>query len=247
MHLQDAIVASRGNPYRNNHSFLAQSEQKLIRWILPRIPAQTTSLHLTAFGMFGSFAGAVALIGCDWSHLWLPIVALGISINWFGDSLDGALARFRDEERPRFGFLVDHTCDLFSTIMLIVAFGFSPFLSLVASLTILLCYLLFSAYTYIRAAAHHVHQMSYLGLGGTEFRILMIGWSYLAAFLEVREPLVNGLSGLDIGVLALAAIAVLTLALKAIGDARDVAFEENMSLGAAPEFAEDNVEAAVAL
>jgi phosphatidylglycerophosphate synthase len=239
-------VASHGNLDRQNRSFLAQSEQGLIQWILPRIPAQATSLHLTAFGMFGSFVAAVALIGCNWSHLWLPIVALGISINWFGDSLDGALARFRNEERPRFGFLVDHTCDLFSTIMLIVAFGFSPFLSLVAALTVLLCYLLFSSYTYIRAAAHHVHQMSYLGLGGTEFRILMIGWSYLAAFLEVREPLVSGVSGLDMGILALAAIAVLTLALKAIGDARDVAFEENMFLEAALEPA-DEVEAAVAL
>ncbi|MGO9430510.1 CDP-alcohol phosphatidyltransferase family protein [Rhodoblastus sp.] len=232
---------------RKNSSFLAHSEQKLIQWILPRIPARTTSLHLTGFGMVGSFAAAVALIGCNWSHLWLPIVALGISINWFGDSLDGALARFRNEERPRFGFLVDHTCDLFSTIMLIVAFGFSPFLSLVAALSVLLCYLLFSSYTYIRAAAHHVHQMSYLGLGGTEFRILMIGWSYLAAFLEVRQPLVNGLSGLDIGILALAAIAVVALATKAIGDARDVAFEENMGLGGAPELAQDDVGTAVAL
>src|SRR5208283_2194744 len=238
-------MAPQRNLNRKNSSFLAHSEQKLIQWILPRIPARTTSLHLTGFGMVGSFAAAVALIGCNWSHLWLPIVALGISINWFGDSLDGALARFRNEERPRFGFLVDHTCDLFSTIMLIVAFGFSPFLSLVAALSVLLCYLLFSSYTYIRAAAHHVHQMSYLGLGGTEFRILMIGWSYLAAFLEVREPLVNGVSGLDIGVLALAVIAVLTLALKAIGDARDVALEESMNFEAALEPADD-VEAAVA-
>ena len=61
-------------------------------------------------------------------------VIVGVALNWFGDSLDGSLARYRREERPRFGFLVDHTCDLFSQILIIVAFGLSPFLSLVSAL-----------------------------------------------------------------------------------------------------------------
>jgi phosphatidylglycerophosphate synthase len=238
-------MAPPGNPHRHNRSFLAQSEQDLIRWLVPRIPEKTTSLHLTAFGMFGSLSAAVALIGCNWTLLWLPLVALGVFINWFGDSLDGSLARYRQEERPRFGFLVDHTCDLFSQILLIVAFGLSPFLSLVSALTVLLCYLLFSAYTYIRAAAHHVHQMSYIGVGATEFRILMIGWAFVAALCHVREPLVSGLSGLDLAILGLAVFAVLGLGLKAIGDARHVAAEENLSLARATVAAEEDAETTV--
>ena len=217
-------------PNRHNRSFLAQSEQNVIRWILPRIPPNVTSLHLTAVGMIGSLSAAVALIGCNWTLLWLPIVIIGVLLNWFGDSLDGSLARYRAEERPRFGFLVDHTCDLFAQILVIVAFGLSPFLSLVSALTVLLCYLLFSSYTYIRAAAHHIHQMSYIGVGATEFRILMIFWASVGSAFHLREPLVSGLSRLDVTILILAAIAVIGLAVKAITDARDVASEEHRRL-----------------
>ena len=223
-------MQSGSGPKRHNRSFLAESEQNLIRWILPRIPRSVTSLHLTILGLSGALIAALGLIGCHWSYWSLSAVSLGISLNWFGDSLDGSLARFRREERPRFGFLVDHTCDLFSQIALIVAFGLSPFLSLIAAFTILLCFLLFSAYTYIRAAAHHIHQMSYIGVGATEFRILMILWAFLGAAIGIREPLVNGLSGLDIAILVLAAFAVVALGVKAVTDARIVAEEESPAL-----------------
>ena len=217
-------------PKRHNRSFLAESEQSLIRWILPRLPRSVASLHLTILGLFGSLIASLGLIGCHWSYWSLSAVLLGISLNWFGDSLDGSLARYRREERPRFGFLVDHTCDLFSQIALIVAFGLSPFLSLIAAFTILLCFLLFSAYTYIRAAAHHIHQMSYIGVGATEFRILMVLWAFLGAAIGIREPLVNGLSGLDIAILILAAFAVIALGVKAVKDARIIAEEEGLAL-----------------
>lgn len=206
------------------------AEQGLIRWILPRIPAGMTSLHLTAIGLAGSFIASLALIACNQSSSWVILVVVGIALNWFGDSLDGSLARYRKEERPRFGFLVDHTCDLFSQILVIVAFGLSPFLSLIAALTILLCYLLFSAYTYIRAAAHHIHQMAYIGVGATEFRILMVVWALIGAGLGLREPLAKGFSMLDFVILVMAGFAVIGLGLKAAMDARDVAREEQTTL-----------------
>ncbi len=217
-------------PKRHNRSFLAEAEQNLIRWILPRIPGSVTSLHLTIVGLLGALIAALGLVACNWTYWSLPAVVLGVSLNWFGDSLDGSLARYRKEERPRFGFLVDHTCDLFAQIALIVAFGLSPFLSLIAAFTILLCFLLFSAYTYIRAAAHHIHQMSYIGVGATEFRILMILWAIFGAATGLKEPLVNGLSGLDIAILVLAAFAVVALGVKAVMDARIIAEEEGPAL-----------------
>ena len=223
-------MTSRSNPSRDNQSFLAVAEQRLIRWILPRIPRPVTSLHLTVFGMLGSMLASIALIGCNWSLAWLPFVIVGVSANWFGDSLDGSLARYRREERPRFGFLVDHTCDLFSQIMIIVAFGLSPFLSLIAAFIILLCYLLFSAYTYIRAAAHYVHQMAYIGMGATEFRILMIVWACIGAIAGLREPLVNGVSMLDMFIMGMGIIAVFGLAYKMVVDAREIALLENERL-----------------
>lgn len=233
---------SVGNPRRHNQSFLADNEQRLIRWILPRLPAELKSLHLTAFGLFGSFLTAIALIGCNLSVLWLPVVALGVSINWFGDSLDGSLARYRKEERPRFGFLVDHTCDLFSQLLIIVAFGFSPYLSLISALTILLCYLLFSAYTYIRAATQHVHQMAYIGVGATEFRILMIVWPIVGAMLHLHEPLANGISKLDGTILALAALAICGLVYKSVRDAFEIARDEGHAPSSASPIVTDEAE-----
>lgn len=220
------MATGEHHPVRRNRSFLADAEQALIRSILPRIPRSATSLHLTSIGMVGSLMAAVGLVGCNWSYAFLPAVVLGVALNWFGDSLDGSLARFRQEERPRFGFLVDHTCDLFSQILIIVAFGLSPFLSLVSALVILLCYLLFSAYTYIRAAAHHVHQMSYIGVGATEFRILMIVWACGGAAFGLHEPLLGMLTRIDVAVLSMGALAVFGLGYKAINDARLIAASE---------------------
>lgn len=217
---------AKPQPTRRNRSFLADAEQALIRSILPRIPHHVTSLHLTVIGMIGSLIAAVGLIGCNWSHACLPAVVFGVALNWFGDSMDGSLARYRQEERPRFGFLVDHTCDLFSQILIIVAFGLSPFLSLISALVVLLCYLLYSAYTYIRAAAHHIHQMSYIGLGATEFRILMIVWACVASALGLQEPLLGRMTGIDIAILSMGGMAVLGLGYKAVMDARAIAESE---------------------
>jgi phosphatidylglycerophosphate synthase len=213
-------------PKRQNRSFLAEAEQLLIKFILPRLPREVASLHLTVVGLVGAFIASIGLIGCRWSLWWLPAVVIGVSMNWFGDSLDGSLARFRQEQRPRFGFLVDHTADLFSQIIMIVAFGFSPFLSLISALTIIICFLLFSAYTYIRAAAHHIHQMSYIGVGATEFRIMMIVWALMRAAFGANEQPNGGFTSLDITIMVLAGFAIIGLGIKATGDARVIAEEE---------------------
>jgi phosphatidylglycerophosphate synthase len=226
---------SPNNVRRSNRSFLANAEQDAIRWILPRIPRSVTSLHLTLLGLFGSVLAGIALIGCNRSLFWLPVFVLGIVLNWFGDSFDGSLARYRKAERPRFGFLVDHTCDLFSQIVIITCFGFSPFLSLVAAFVVLLCYLLFSAYTYIRAAVENIHQMAYIGLGATEFRILMVVWALIGAVVGLHESYASGFSMLDLVIAFLGVLAVVGLAIKAITDARDIAAEEQESLKHAAE------------
>lgn len=216
----------RNEPVRENRSFIAAEEQRLIRWFLNRMPSFVTPLILTGIGAAGAFIAAFALIACNWSNAWLVVLAIGITLNWFGDSLDGSLARHRGIERPRFGFLVDHTCDLFSQLVIIVAFGLSPFLSLFSALIVLICYFLFSSYTYIRAATQRVHQMAYIGVGATEFRMLMIAYPALAAYLGVHEPHLGNLSTIDLAIVILAIIAVLSLARKAILDARELALLE---------------------
>jgi phosphatidylglycerophosphate synthase len=210
-------------PVRENRSFFAAGEQKLIRLLVSQLPSYVTPLLLTGIGVAGSFLASLALIACNWSNVWLAALTFGIALNWFGDSLDGSLARYRGVERPRFGFLVDHTCDLFSQLLIIVSFGFSPYLSVFSALIILICYLFFSAYTYIRAATQRIHQMAYIGIGATEFRILMIVYPLIAATLDVHEEHFGGLTKIDIAIALLAIIAILSLALKALVDARELA------------------------
>jgi phosphatidylglycerophosphate synthase len=231
----EAFLATAVRIRRLNRSFLAAAEQRAIRWILPRISESIAPIHLTAVGLFGSVLAGAALVGCNWSPIWLPLVIVGVALNWFGDSLDGSLARYRQTERPRFGFLVDHTCDLFSQVIMIVCFGLSPFLSLVAAFIVLLCYLLFSAYTYIRAATQSIHQMAYIGVGATEFRILMVAWALIGTTVGLHESLVNSpdkLDALDLTIAFLAAIAVVGLGAKAVMDAYQIAIEEEEQLRA---------------
>ena len=216
------------SPSRDNRSFLADLEHRLIRFLLPRFPEQVTPNHLTMAGIAGSLIAGCALVGVNASPAFLVAVPFGIVLNWFGDSLDGSLARFRRIERPRFGFLVDHTSDLFSQVLIIIGFGLSPFLSLTSALIVLVCYLMFSAYTYIRACAHHVHQMSYIGVGATEFRILMIVWCFAADLIgpALHKPTIGTLTRLDLSISILATFVLLGLLWKAFADARQIADEE---------------------
>ncbi|MBY6244004.1 CDP-alcohol phosphatidyltransferase [Methylosinus sp. Sm6] len=219
-------MTTAGNRWQHHQSFLAAGEQKLVRAIIVEMPPRITPLFLTKLGLFGAAVAAVALIGCRWSLLWLPLVPVGVFINWFGIALDGPLAVYRGEARPRLG-LVEHTYDLFSQILIIVAFGLSPFLTIESAFIVLICYLLFSAYTYIRAIARHVQQMAYIGMGATEFRILMVVWAFAAHSLGIDSTAGEGVRSLDAAIAILAVIAVCGLGFKAFTDARRVAMDEN--------------------
>lgn len=217
---------SAENSSRHHQSFLASAEQKLIGAIIAELPRSVTPMQLTRIGLFGAIVAATALIGCRWSPLWMPLIPIGIFLNWFGIALDGPLALYRKEEHPRLGF-VEHTYDLFSQLLIIVAYGLSPFLSLESAFIILICYLLFSAYTYIRAIVRHVQQMAYIGLGATEFRIMLAIWPFAAHAMGINEIGDVGVSRLDAAIMILAALAVCGLGVKALTDARRVAADES--------------------
>jgi archaetidylinositol phosphate synthase len=190
---------------RLNRSFLADSEQKFIMFLIGNLPPTVTPLHLTTVGIIGALLCSISLIGCNQSAAFLPLVFLGLFINWFGDSLDGSLARFRRIERPRYGFLVDHSSDLIAQTVILIGLGFSPYFTTTSALIVLVMYLLFSAFTYIRIVVAHVHHMAYNGLGATEFRIMIASWVLVA---HVAAPLITlrrvaGYSSLDVVIAAL--------------------------------------------
>jgi phosphatidylglycerophosphate synthase len=192
-----------------NGSVLAAAEQRLLKAIVTRLPPWTTPDHLTAIGLVGAAATAAGFVLCHWSAWFLIPVVGGLFANWFGDSLDGSLARHREIERPRYGFLLDHSSDLIAQSLIVVGLGASPYFTMPSALFVLSLYLLMSSYTYLRVATEGIHRLSYGGMGATEFRILVAAWSVVAHWAGpgLTGTRVLHFAVLDIAVGTLSAIA----------------------------------------
>ena len=153
---------------------LAEPEKRLLRAVAARLPRWITSDHLTLLGVLGSVAAGAgyALSGYDIHWLWLASAAL--VVNWFGDSLDGTLARVRQVERPRYGYYLDHLVDAFSTAVIGVGIGLSPFVRLEIALLLVVAYLALSINVYLETAVFGVFKLSYGRIGPTETRLILI-------------------------------------------------------------------------
>lgn len=197
---------------RINDSFLAGAERRLLARLVRRLPATATPDLLTAVGVAGAFLVAVGFVACRWSNLGLILVIAGLFLNWFGDSLDGTLARHRQIERPHYGYFIDHSADLIAQTLIVVGLGLSPFFTIPSALMVLSLYLLMSSYTYLRVVTESVHRLSYGGMGATEFRILVGTWSLVAAACgpRVAGAEVYGLNGLDLAIGLLSAATFLS-------------------------------------
>jgi phosphatidylglycerophosphate synthase len=122
--------------------------------------------------------GAMALAGIGfwlarWDTNWLWVVVAALAVNWFGDSLDGTLARIRHVERPRYGFYVDHVLDIVGISFLLTGVACSGFMTPVIALSLLVAYLLVSGEVFLATAVRGVFRMSFAGLGPTELRIVL--------------------------------------------------------------------------
>jgi phosphatidylglycerophosphate synthase len=95
-------------------------------------------------------------------------------LNWFGDSMDGTLARVRNQQRPRYGFYVDHMVDIFGATALMCGLGFSGFLHWPVAIAMLIAFLLLSAESYLATYTLSCFQMSQGIFGPTEIRIVLI-------------------------------------------------------------------------
>jgi archaetidylinositol phosphate synthase len=161
------------NHVRINNGVFAAAEKRVLIWIAHRLPAWVNSDHLTLLALI-SMAGAGAAFWA--SRYWLPalsLVVVALALNWFGDSLDGTLARVRRHERPRYGFYVDHVLDVTGITLLISGMVLSGFISAVIGLSFLAAYLLVSAEVFLATAVNGQFRMSFLSVGPTELRILL--------------------------------------------------------------------------
>ncbi|MEO6248818.1 MAG: CDP-alcohol phosphatidyltransferase family protein [Sphingomicrobium sp.] len=202
---------------RIQRNLLARSERALLNALCARMPAWVTPDILTAIGVSGAiiiFAG-YALSGFTPAFLWLAIA--GYAVQWFGDSMDGSLARFRKIERPSFGYFLDHSCDGLTSLLILAGIGLSPYVRLDVALFALAGYLLLSVHAYLSARVLGELKLSYLNAGPTELRIALIATTLAMMMLGSGAGRFAPLSGFDlivggVGGLLVAMFVVQTLA-----------------------------------
>ena len=169
-------------------SLLNAIEKEILVWFAKRQPRWMTSDILTAIGVAGAIVVAIGYVLSNYHVGWFWLASLGFAINWYGDSLDGTLARVRGTQRPIYGFYLDHNIDGITMAIMCVGAGLSDLLNLYIAMSVLAVYLLLSISVYINAHLKGEFKLTYAGMGPTEFRLIMIVVNTLFAFITpLRE------------------------------------------------------------
>src|SRR6266850_728736 len=159
---------------REQTSVLAPLERAALRELARRMPAWVNSDHLSLLGLVSMFLSGVGYALSRQNPLMLHAVNLFIFLNWFGDSLDGTLARYRDRQRPRYGFYVDHIIDTFGTMFLIFGLALSGYMTERVAAAMLIVFLMLAINSYLAAYSLGIFKISQWKMGPTEMRLLLI-------------------------------------------------------------------------
>lgn len=155
-------------------SILNATEKKALIWLAERMPIKINSDHLTKIGFIGALISSAGYILSNWDVNFLWLASFGLIVNWYGDSLDGTLARVRNAQRPIYGFFIDHNVDALTILVICIGAGLSPFIKFSTALLVLAGYLVLSIYTYINTYLIGEFKITYNKLGPTEFRLVVI-------------------------------------------------------------------------
>src|SRR5262245_31350101 len=151
------------------------------------MPPWVNSDHLTLLGFLGMILAGVCYALARWNPLALAAAVVCLGINWFGDSLDGTLARFRNRQRPRYGFYVDHIVDSFGAMFLIGGLGLSGYMTGTIAMALLIAYFLLSIELYLATYCVGVFKLSFGVWGPTELRIVLA----IGTFVLFQKPVVT--------------------------------------------------------
>ena len=162
---------------------LAAAEKKTLVWLAQRMPAWVNSDHLTLLGFVSMFAAGIGYWAASWNRSGLLWVIGALVLNWFGDSLDGTLARVRNRLRPRYGFYVDHVTDAIGTFFLMGGLALSGIMTPYIALGLLICFLLLSIEVYLATYTIGKFHLSFWSFGPTELRLLLCAGN-VAVFLR---------------------------------------------------------------
>ncbi len=174
---------------RVNDILLGPLERPALQWLAAHMPTWMTPDLLTIIGILGAVIILTGYVLSNENAAFLWLATFGFVVNWFGDSLDGTLARFRKIERPKYGFFVDHTVDAFSQLLIFAGIGLSPYISFELAMLALVGYLLMSIFVYVDTYVTGVFKISYGKLGPTEMRAIAIILNI--AFLYIGVPTIE--------------------------------------------------------
>jgi phosphatidylglycerophosphate synthase len=161
-------------------SILSVPERRVLHWLAAHMPRWVNSDHLTALGLASMFGAGLAYIAARRTPLALIAVCAFLALNWFGDSLDGTLARYRDQQRPRYGFYVDHVVDALSALFLLGGLALSGYMHPWVAIALLLAYNLLATESYLATYTIGEFRITHFLFGPTELRVLLaLGNIYL--------------------------------------------------------------------
>ena len=154
-------------------SVLAPLERRTLQFLAARMPARVNSDHLTILALAAMLGAGLSFWLAKLSPVGLVLVVICLALNWFGDSLDGTLARYRGHQRPRYGYYVDHVVDAFGALFLFAGLAASGFMSPLVAMGLLIGYLMLSAEIYLAAHVLGEFKITHFQMGPTELRILL--------------------------------------------------------------------------
>jgi len=161
------------NARRSLTSVLTPIEKRVLLWMAVRLPRRVNSDHLTVLALTAMLLAGLSYWLARITNVGLVLAVAGLAISWFGDSLDGTLARVRRHQRPRYGFYVDHVVDAVGAVFLLGGLALSGYMSPLVALALLVAYLLLLVETFLATYTLGTFTMSYLKIGPTELRLLL--------------------------------------------------------------------------
>jgi len=166
--------ASFRQAIRIQGSLLSRIERRALVWMAERMPSWVNSDHLTILGFLGQIATGACYAVAAFDRRWLLAAIACLAINWYGDSLDGTLARVRQRQRPRYGFYVDHILDSIGATALMGGLALSGYMHPVIAIGLLVAFLLLSIQSYLATHTLGEFHLSFWHFGPTELRILLV-------------------------------------------------------------------------
>ncbi|MEL7645113.1 MAG: CDP-alcohol phosphatidyltransferase family protein [Anaerolineaceae bacterium] len=199
---------------RKNDILLGPLERPVLQWLAAHMPTWVNSDTLTITGILGSLLTLASFIivgstGGPLRNYWVLIACLGYVINWFGDSLDGTLARYRHMERPNYGYFVDHSVDGFTAVCMFLGFGFAGISRLDITLFAAIGYLLMMITVFLKTKVTGVFEMTTIKLGPTEMRLIAIIFSLVNYFIGVKNVTLPLFGSQTYGTLVIAIFALI--------------------------------------